>query len=209
MFENRTQAGQLLAEELKSKGYGGENTIVFAIPRGGVPVGKVIAEELGSLLDVIVTRKIPAPNQPELALGAVGPEGTRVIDISLVKRLDVTDDFLKEKIQDLQNQVAERIKLFRRGNIEYDISGKVVIIVDDGIATGATIEAGVRFLRTKSPKKIVLAAPVASHDSIEALEGLVDDMVILNVPEEFRAVGQFYKEFSQVIDGEVVELLQK
>lgn len=206
MFDDRLQAGELLAQELKNKGYGGANTVVLAIPRGGVPVGRVIADVLQSQLNVIVTRKIPAPNQPELALGAVGPEGVRVIDVGLIERTGTEKEYLKSKIEDLKKEIRERENKFR-GDRLLEVEGKTVILTDDGIATGATIEAAIRFLRTKNPAKIVLAAPVASRDSIEALESLVDDAVVLDVPEEFAAVGQFYKEFTQVTDEQVLELL--
>lgn len=209
MFESRQQAGELLAHKLKELGYGGKNTIVLAIPRGGVVTGRVVADRLLCPLDVVITRKIPAPNQPELALGAVGPEGTRVFDVGLVERTGATEEYLKNKIEELKKEIKEREKKFRheRGPLLNLIKDKTVILVDDGIATGATIEAAIRFLKTKGPKKIVLSSPVASRDSAETLQTLVDQVVVLNIPDEFQAVGQFYKDFQQVSDEEVIRLL--
>lgn len=210
MFDSRKKAGELLAAELKNKGYGGESAVVLAIPRGGVPVGRAVADTLNSSFGIIVTRKIPAPNQPELALGAVGPEGERVIDVDLVKRLGVTNAYLLEKIKDLKKEIGEREKMFgfKRDPLVNLLGEKTVILVDDGIATGATIEVAIRFLKTKNPKRVVLAVPVASRSSVKTLEGLVDDMVVLNIPENFYAVGEFYEDFSQVTDEEVVKLLE-
>ncbi len=210
MFESRFQAGELLAKRLKEKGYQGRGIVVLAIPRGGVSVGRVVADSLGAPLGVIVVRKIPAPKQPELALGAVGPGGEKVIDFNLLKRTGTTSEYLLGKIEDLKREIKEREKKFglKRGPFGR-LEGKTVILTDDGIATGATVEAAIRFLRTKSPTKIVLAVPVASRDSIETFEGLVDEIVALDIPEEFYAVGQFYKDFKQVTDEEVVELLNR
>lgn len=217
MFDSRLQAGEILARKLEDKGYGEDGTVVVAIPRGGVPVGRAVSNELGSPLDVVVTRKIPVPNQPELALGAVGPGGIRVIDMPIVKRFNVSYVYLKVKIEELKKEIAERERRFNfagsfaRSNFARrraaSLEGKTVILVDDGIATGATVEAAIRFLRTKSPARIVLAVPVASRESAEMLESLVDDSVILETPPEFQSVGQFYKDFRQVTDEEVVELL--
>lgn len=208
MFENRKQAGELLASELKKKGYGGENSVILAIPRGGVVTGRVIAKGLNCPLDIIVTYKIPAPNQPELAVGSVGPDNVRVIDIDLAKRAGADENYLKDKIKELKWRIKEREEKLRRGRTPILLSGKIVIIVDDGIATGATIEAAIRYVKTQNPQKIVLAVPVSSRDSIEKLKDLVDDMIILEAPEKFMAVGQFYWEFPQIDDETVIKLLR-
>lgn len=207
MFSNREQAGELLADELKKKGYG-KDAAVFAIPRGGVVTGRVIARALGCLLDIVVIRKIPAPNQPELAIGAVGPGGVQVIDVDLAQRSGVTNKYLKEKIAGLIKEVKEREVTLRGNKKPPRVKNRIIIIVDDGLATGATVEAGVRYLRQENPEKIVLAVPVASGDSLLKLEGLVDDVVVLEIPEDFIAVGQWYREFGQVTDEEVIQLLK-
>lgn len=207
MFDSRQSVGELLTQRLKQKGYGREKTIVFAIPRGGVVTGKAVADALGAPLDIVVVRKIPAPHQPELAIGAVGPGGTRVIDISLAERTGADENYLKKKIQELKKEVGNREAKFRAGRKPQDIKGKTVIVVDDGVATGATVEAAIRYLKTQKPKKIILAVPVASQESIKNLKPLVGDLVVLDIPEEFMAVGQFYREFPQVSDDEVVKIL--
>lgn len=207
MFNSRQQAGDLLATQL-SRYRDKSNVVVLAIPRGGVAVGRVVADALHAPLDVVVTRKIPSPHQPELALGAVGSGGIRVIDVSLVQRLGVEEGYLVNTVSRLQQEVAERERKFRGKKKAYHLHGKVVVIADDGIATGATVEAAIRFIKTKKPTKIVLAVPVASKDSVEMLSELVDEVVVLLTPQEFFAVGQFYREFQQVTDEEVVELLR-
>lgn len=209
MFENRKQVGELLASDLKKKGYGGKNSVILAIPRGGVVTGRAIAKGLNCPLDIIVTYKIPAPNQPELAVGSVGPDNVRVIDIDLAKRAGADENYLKDKIKELKWQIKEREEKFRKGRIPISLIGKIVIIVDDGIATGATIEAAIRGVRAKNPQNIVLAVPVASRDAVDKLGDLVDDMIILEAPEKFMAVGQFYRDFPQVSDEEVVKILEK
>lgn len=207
MFDNREQAGQLLADELKKRGYG-EDAAVLAIPRGGVVTGRVVARALGCPLDIVVIRKIPAPNQPELAIGAVGPEGVQVIDVDLARRSGANNKYLKQKIVELTRVVKERETRLRGNKKPLEIKNRVVIVVDDGLATGATVEAGMRYLRQKNPEKIVLAVPVASGESLLKLEGLVDDVVVLEIPEDFIAVGQWYQEFPQVTDEEVIQLLR-
>lgn len=209
MFDSRQSAGELLTQQLKQKGYDGKNTIVLAIPRGGIVTGKAVADVLGTPLDIVVTRKIPAPHQPELAIGAVGPGGTRVIDISLAERTGADEHYLKKKIQELKKEIEEREVRFRhsRGPLTKLVKEKIVLIVDDGVATGATVEAAIRYLKTQKPKKIILAVPVASQESVKNLKPLVDDLVVLEIPEEFMAVGQFYRDFPQVSDEEVIKLL--
>lgn len=207
MFDSRVQAGELLALRLRQKGYGGKSTVVLAIPRGGVVTGRVVADILRTQLDIVITRKIPSPDQQELAIGAVGPEGIKIIDVDLFEKTETTDDYLARKVEELKREMKEREKKFRGGKLPIDISGKILILVDDGIATGATVEAAIRFLRTEKSRKLILATPVASRESIEKMEGLVDELVVLESPEDFRAVGQFYREFPQVTDEEVKKLL--
>lgn len=207
MFDNREQAGQLLADQLKKRGYG-KDAAVLAIPRGGVVTGRVVARALGCPLDIVVTRKIPAPNQPELALGAVGPGGIKILDIGLIERSGASRDYVKNEILRLKEQIEKREGIFRGDKKPISLRGKLVIIVDDGIATGATVEAAARYLKTKKPKSLIVATPVASRDAMEQLTELVDTVVALETPEDFMAVGQWYRDFPQVTDEEVIELLQ-
>ena len=205
-FEDRKQAGEILFDKLK-KYKGEKDLLVLGIPRGGVPVAKVIAEKLNAPLDVIVSRKIGAPGQEELAIGAVGPNGTYILDDELISRLQAKSDYIEEKIEDKKVEVEERLKEFRDDKPLYDLKGAVVILVDDGIATGSTVKASISFMRKKGAKKIILAVPVAPQDSVDELNELADEYIALHTPKQFYAVGQFYRDFPQISNEEVVKLL--
>lgn len=211
MYTNREEAALRLAQKLSSYG-GRRDVLVLGIPRGGAVTGYTVAQMLKVPLDVIVTRKIGAPNQPELAIGAVGPDGTVILDDKLIAELGVEKSWLTKSVREKRKEIRERIKRFR-GSQKYDLKGKVVILVDDGIATGATVEAAIKYLTLRQaqgggPKKIVLAVPVAPKDTARRLGSLADKSVFLETPENFYAVGQFYEDFPQVTDEEVVQLLQ-
>jgi putative phosphoribosyl transferase len=189
------------------------NIVVLAIPRGGVVIGDVIASNLGSRLDIVVSRKIGAPSNPELAIGAAMPDGSVYTNENIVNHLSVPQGYIDSQAKAEVREIERRLYRFR-GNIEYEESlrGKTVVLVDDGIATGATILAAAKWLRSKNLcKKLVIAAPVAppSDSTLESLKNLADDVVILYSPEPFYSVGQFYKKFPQVSDDEVVEIMQK
>lgn len=189
------------------------NIVVLAIPRGGVVIGDVIASNLGSRLDIVVSRKIGAPSNPELAIGAVMPDGSVYTNENIVNHLSVPQEYIDSQAKAEVREIERRLYRFR-GNIEYEESlrGKTVVLVDDGIATGATILAAAKWLRSKNLcKKLVIAAPVAppSDSTLESLKNLADEVVILYSPEPFYAVGQFYKKFPQVSDSEVIEIMQK
>jgi predicted phosphoribosyltransferase len=189
------------------------NIVVLAIPRGGVVIGDVIASNLGSRLDIVVSRKIGAPSNPELAIGAVMPDGSVYTNENIVNQLSVPQGYIDSQAKAEVSEIERRLYRFR-GNIEYEESlrGMTVVLVDDGIATGATILAAAKWLRSKNLcKKLVIAAPVAppSDSTLESLKNLADEVVILYSPEPFYAVGQFYKKFPQVSDDEVIEIMQK
>lgn len=205
LFLNREQAGSLLAQKLSS--YKGEETLVLAIPRGGVPVARVISDKLGVKLDVVITKKIGAPGQKELAIGAVG-SGERVLDTRLIRRLGVEEKYIEEETKAKQREIKEKEARFRKGRKKLEVRGKTVILVDDGIATGATVGVAVKYLKTAGVKKVILAVPVAPKETIERFKKLVDELVVLEVPFDFRAVGQFYQNFPQITDEEVIQLLQ-
>jgi len=210
VFDNREQAGKLLAEKLQN--YRGlKNLIVLAIPRGGVVVGKRLADFLGCPLDVIVTKKIPAPGSPELAIGAVGPaswRGEPVIDEELAAKVGADENYIKSQISNLKSQIYEREKAFRQGRPPLDLKDKIVILTDDGVATGATMAMAVEIVRQQEPKKIIVAVPVIARDSLEKIATLADEVVYLQAPELFFAVGQFYREFEQVSDEIVIKYLK-
>jgi predicted phosphoribosyltransferase len=202
VFTDRYQAGKLLARKLHF--LKGKDAILLAIPRGGVVVGKAMAKKLDLPLDIVVTRKLGAPHQPELAIGAVGPDHTIVLNRELINELGVDSEYLEDEIRRQERVLQERITKYRGDRSEPDLAGKAVILVDDGIATGATVEAAIKYLRTKEPKEIILAVPVAPKSTIEEFEKLVDKMVVLLAPEDFRAVGDYYESFPQVTDEEVI-----
>jgi len=201
LFQNRVQAGQKLAQQLKK--FAEEDIIILSIPRGGVIVGAEIAKVLSCPLDIIVTKKIGAPGNPELAIGAVGPGGVKVIDDSLVRQTRADEKYINEKTEQLNGQITEKEKRLRSGKRPLEIKNKTVILTDDGIATGATVEAAIESIKTKQPRKLILAIPVAPADSIKKFKPMVDEIICLLTPALFWAVGQFYQEFEQVEDEEV------
>lgn len=205
LFQNRTEAGQLLAEKLKH--LKGEDVVVLAIPRGGVVVGAEIAKALSCPLDIIVTKKIGAPGNPELAIGAVGPWGVRVVDRALATRTGADEEYVDQKTKQLNNEITMKEKRLRGERKPFEIKGKIVILTDDGIATGATAEAAIEVIKIQEPKKLVVAIPVAPPESVKKLKSLVDEVICISTPALFWAVGQFYQEFEQVEDEEVVQLL--
>lgn len=206
MFKNRQEAGHLLAERLKK--ISPAEAVVLGLTRGGVVVAREIAQALKIPLDILVVKKIGAPGQEELAIGAVGPEGVVVWDEELCQRLGVDEKIKKEKLKIKNEEREEAERLLRGKEKPLDLGGKTVILADDGIATGASVEAAVAWIKTQNPQKIILAVPVAPPDAIEKLRPEVDDIICLQVESEFWAVGQFYKEFSQVSDEEVIKIYE-
>jgi len=206
MFQNRAQAGKKLASKLLSY-KATKNLIVLAIPRGGVVVGKILSQALDCPLEVIVTKKIGAPGNPELAIGAVGVVGKPVIDEELAERVGADENYLKSKILNLKSEIKRREKIFRRDKLPLNLKDKTVILTDDGVATGATMMAAVEIARQQNPKKIIVAVPVIAKDTLEKIEKLADEVVYLDAPEMFFAVGQFYQDFSQITDEEVRKIL--
>lgn len=204
MFDSREQAGKLLADKLffyKDK----SDIIILGIPRGGVVVAKVIAQELKKPLDLIIIKKIGAPTNPELAIGAVGPLKTIYWDKNLLQVRPADESNLKSQ---KEKEQKDREKLLR-GNKSYpDLKNKIAILVDDGVATGATVLAAYKSLRKMKAKKIILAVPVIAKDTFLNIKRYFDDVIFLENPEEFYAVGEFYREFPQVSDDEVIELLK-
>lgn len=208
-YANRVEAGRMLAEELASRNY--ENPVVLALPRGGVPVAAEVAKKLGAPLDLLLVRKIGVPWQPELALAAVvdGPEQDVVINEGVWRSAQMSDDeFEQLKAREIQEMDRRRMT-YLQGRHRVDIEGATVIVVDDGIATGATVRAALKALRRGKPKKLVLAVPVAPPDTLARLNREVNEVVCLQAPEPFYAIGVFYDDFTQTSDEDVIAILEQ
>lgn len=206
MFTDRTEAGHLLAQKLIS--YRRSAAVVVGLARGGGVTARAVADDLNLLLDILVVKKIGAPGEAELAIGALAPDNVSSINWRFAQMLGVDEDYIKGAISHQSSVVRQKTLLYRKGKKPYKFREKTVILVDDGAATGATIEAAIKWLRKKHAKKIVVALPVAPKEFLPKITPEVDELVVLETPEAFGAVGQFYERFPQVTDEEVVELLQ-
>ncbi len=205
MYRDRVEAGKILAQSLIQ--YKDEDLVVLAIPRGGVVVAKEIAMALDAQMDLVIPRKIRAPLNKELAIGAVVDKDNSIIDKDLVNRLDVSDEYLKSEI-DKQSDEIKRRRFMYRGSIEKsDLEDKVAILVDDGLATGSTAKAAIKLVRSMKPRKLIVALPVGPENTVATLGDMVDDVICLETPANFFAVGQVYEDFEQVTDNEVVEII--
>ena len=205
-FRDREDAGQQLAGRLHR--YRDENPVVLALPRGGVPVAAEISRELEAPLDVIIARKLGAPGQPELAIGAVAPGGVRLVNERLVRWLGIPEAWIEQAAEKELAEVQSRIQRFRKGRPAPEIRDKTAILVDDGIATGMTAMAAIRAVREREPRRIVLAVPVCARETAGRLSREVDDVVCPQVPDDLWAIGLWYRDFHQVPDQEVVDLLE-
>lgn len=207
-FRNREDAGAQLAEKLKA--YANlKDVVVLGIPRGGVPIGFKIAEALNAPLDVFLTQKLGVPWQEELAFGAIGPGDTRYLDQDMVRSAGISPDEVERITQAAKRKLQDRAIIFRGDKPPLSLQGRTVILVDDGIATGASMYASVLALRQMNPSKLIVAVPVAPVESCRWLRPSVDELVCLYTPEDFYAVGQFYDYFPQVSDLEVIDLLRR
>jgi predicted phosphoribosyltransferase len=208
VFSDRRTAGRQLGRVVAETGVPGP-VVVEALPRGGVPVGFEVATALDAPLDVILVRKLGVPFQPELAMGAIGEDGVRVLDPEMVRLARVSEADL-ERIEGAQRrELARQAERFRPGGGRVDLAGATAVVVDDGVATGSTARAACAVARAHGAQRIVLAVPVAASDVRSRLGGAADEVITLATPEPFGAVGRFYRNFSQVTDSEVVELLAR
>ncbi|MCZ2201845.1 phosphoribosyltransferase [Cylindrospermopsis raciborskii] len=205
-FHNRIQAGKMLGESLIDYA-NHENLLVLALPRGGVPVGWEIAKALNAPLDVCIVRKIGVPGQKELAMGAIGAGGVRVFNRDVIATLGIDRDVIETVVSQELEELKRREQIYRGSAPPIKVENKTVILVDDGIATGATIRAAIAVLKQQKPSKIVVAIPVASASTYRELESEVDEVVCLQTPEFFSAIGFWYEDFSQTSDQEVCEIL--
>jgi len=203
MFRDRIDAGQKLALKLKAKYPKIKNGVVLALPRGGVAIGYEIAQKLNLPFDIIVTRKIGAPLNPEYAVAAVSAH-----ELIVSSRENPDPEYLEGEARKERQEIQRRFKEYRGPKPEIDLKNKTVILVDDGLATGLTMEVALREVREKNPHRIILAVPVAPPETIERLKKIVEEAIVLSIEPMFFAVGQFYDDFSQVSDEEVKNLLK-
>ena len=216
VFENREDASRRLAERIhtllfqKKESISRSSTTILAIPRGRAVTGNVIASILGLNLDIIVSRKVGAPDNPELAIGAVMHDGRFYANTDIMQILQIPDEYLKENLPIQMKEIQRRLWLFRHSQ-EYNLSDKTIILVDDGIATGASIFVAIQWIKEQNPKSLIVTVPVAPRDAVRKLEDMigVDQVVVLETPEPFGSVGTYYENFSQVTDDEVLIIMNK
>ncbi len=206
-FTDRVDAGKRLAYALKD--FSGKKGMVLAIPRGGVVVGYVIAKALNLPLDVIIPRKIGAPDNPELAIGAVAEDGSAILDQNLLRYLGVSREYIKEEVERQKQEIGRRFKLYRQDTSYPDLKGLDVIVVDDGIATGSTMKAALASVKNRGAASITVAVPVGPPSIINDLQKMANRVVCLHTPEFFQAIGEFYSDFTQTSDEEVIGLLRE
>lgn len=207
-FPNRNEAGRALAREL-SQNADRPEVVVLALPRGGVPVGFEIAHALRAPLDIFLVRKLGAPQYEELAMGAIASGGIRVLNETVIEQLRIPAKDIEEAARREQQELERREQAFRDGRESVPVSGRVCILVDDGLATGSTMRAAVMALKKQNPRRVVVAVPVGAADTCEEFESLADEVICLYTPEPFMAVGRWYDDFTQVTDEEVRDFLER
>ncbi len=207
LFHDRLDAGQRLAKRLES--FRDASPVVFAIPRGGVPVGAEVARQLDAELDVVVARKLGAPFRAQLAIGAVAADGERFLNQDVISQLRVDEAYIEQITKEQGEEARRREQRFRGGRPPVDIKGRTALLVDDGLATGATMQAAARSLRKREPGRLVVAVPVGSREACWALLKDADEVVCLAQPDPFYAIGLYYEVFEQVEDAEVLRLLKQ
>jgi putative phosphoribosyl transferase len=207
LFQDRAEAGRKLAEQLQD--LRGKDTIVLAVPRGGVVVGYEVARALDTPLDVYIARKLTAPGNDELAVGAVASDGTVVLDAALMRQIGVSQRYLESEMDRQRAEILRRLSLYRNQRPLPQLKGKTVLVVDDGVATGSTTLAALRALRKQQPALLVLAVPVGPPDVIARLQTEADRVICLAQPEQFWAVGQFFADWAQLSDQDVSDILSR
>jgi len=206
MFEDRAEAGRELAGALAH--LASEDVVVLGIPRGGVEVAAEVARAHGWPLDTVIPRKIGAPGNPELGIGAIAP-GVRVLDQRMLRALGVTRDYLEREIAEQEEEIQRRAEAYRGGRPPLEVAGRVAVVVDDGVATGGTAAAALRWAGSQGAARVILAVPVAPPEAAKRLSEEADQVICLETPEPFLAVGQWFRSFPQTSDDEVVSLLDR
>jgi putative phosphoribosyl transferase len=208
LFNDRADAGKKLAKKL-SEYANRSDVIILALPRGGVPVAFEVAKELNVKMDVFIVRKLGVPGNEELAMGAIASDNIRVLNEDVIRSFQIPQSVIDEVAVNEFRELERRERLYRGNRPKPDISGSTVILIDDGLATGATMSAAAAAVKTKNPAKIVIAVPTAASDTCSAFENEVDKTICVATPEPFYGVGAWYEDFSQTTDKEVCELLNK
>lgn len=205
-FKDREDAGEQLAEALREEGV--EADIVLAIPRGGLPLGRAVADALDVPLDIVVAKKIGAPGNPEYAIGAVASDGSTWRNESAIQQTGSTDEYFQKQAEKKMKEAQQKARRYRGDKLDVTISGRSVVVVDDGVATGSTVRACLSKLQKLDPERLILAVPVGSPRTVAELEEIADEVICLESPERFRAVGQAYEHFTQVSDTDAIAYLE-
>jgi predicted phosphoribosyltransferase len=207
MFADRVDAGTRLGKRLRNRRF--TDPIVLAIPRGGVAVGAVLAKAIGADLDVVLSRKLGMPGNPEFALGAIAESGAVYLNLDVEEKTPALQSFIDRECRRQLEEIARRRELFREGKPAADVAGRSVLVVDDGIATGSTMMAALRALKSQHPREVIVAVPVAAPDRLAQVRTECDDVICLIEAPDLHAVGEFYQDFTQVEDDDVVDLLRQ
>lgn len=206
IFENRQEAGKQLAIKLAK--FQDESPIVLALPRGGIPIGFEIAKALHAPMDVLVVRKIGSPYNPELGIGAIAEDNVQVLDESTINLLKISKKELNRAINKQRKEVKRRVTLYRNNNPLPILKNKVIILVDDGLATGVTARCAIAFIKKRKPRQLIFASPVCAYGTVGKFKNLVDNVICITTPVNFAAVGSWYRQFEQVTDEEATKILQ-
>jgi putative phosphoribosyl transferase len=205
-FRDRREAGKLMAEEVNA--YHGKSAVVLGVPRGGMVIAAEVARALSADLDIVLAHKLRTPGQAELAMGSVSEDGKLFLNPEIVQSLSIGDEYIQQEKERQMNEISRRTTLFRSVRPKVDLAGRIVIVTDDGVATGATTQAALWAARLEKPARLVAAIPVGPEETIARLSEDVDEMVCLRTPPFFAAVGQFYASFDPVDDDDVLKLLE-
>ena len=204
IFQNRIDAAKKLSKNLEWLKK--EDTTILAIPRGGVVIGDIVSSILNVRLDIIISKKIAAPHNPEFAIGAVMPDGSYVSNVEITNMLNVPQNYIDAEISIKMREIERRLMEFR-GHKKYELKNKIVVLLDDGVATGATMFAAASWVRNHYPKKLIIAIPVGPKETIDKLNKIADEVVVLHIPLVFNSVSEFYHDFKQIDDEEVKQIL--